>query len=129
MLNSVELASASPSIAIVSLVGEHDLGDYESLRVAFTRAAIRARIVIADLERCSFIDSTVVSVLSHAHSVVASDGGRFAVALPIEPNAVTRVADLMQLPLLMPTFASLADALANLQQEQFAEIRVQSTAS
>jgi anti-anti-sigma regulatory factor len=128
MHNSVELTSASPSITIVSLIGDHDLGDYKSLKIAFARATIRAPNVIADLERCSFIDSTVVSLLFHAHRVVASDGGSFGVALPTERNDVTRVSELMQLPLLVPTHASLAEALASVEQEQFAGVRAGSFA-
>jgi anti-anti-sigma regulatory factor len=116
MRNSVELTSAPPAITIVSLIGDHDLADYESLNVAFARAMIRTPNVIVDLARCSFIDSTVASVLFHAHSVVATAGGRFGVALPSEANAVTRLSELVQLPLLAPTYASLAEVLASFQQ-------------
>jgi anti-anti-sigma factor len=123
MPNSVRIISATPSVAIVSLLGEHDLGDSEPLKVAFARAAIRAPNVIVDLSDCSFIDSTVIALLLHAQSVVAQDGGRFAVALPTKPNAVTRVVDLMQLVQLVPVYASVEDALATFGQPQPATAR------
>jgi anti-anti-sigma factor len=112
MPNSIRIISATPSVAIVSLLGEHDLGDSEPLKVAFARAAIRARNVIVDLSDCSFIDSIVIALLLHAQSVVAQDGGRLAVALPTEPNAVNRVADVMHLCRLVPVYASVEAALA-----------------
>jgi len=113
MPNAVEIQSASSSLAIVSLVGDHGLSDVTSLRVVFARAAIRAPNVIADLSRCSFADSTVIEVLIHAQTIITKDHGRFAVALPEEPNAVSRLAQLVHLSELMPTYASLAEALAS----------------
>src|SRR3954451_25053868 len=81
---------ASASVAVVSLTGEHDLGGYEPLRTGVARAAIRGAHVIVDLSACDFIDSTVISILLHTETIIASDGGRLVVALPAEDNAVTR---------------------------------------
>jgi anti-anti-sigma factor len=105
---------ATPSVAVVSLVGEHDLGDYESLKVAFARAGIQARNVVVDLARCTFIDSTVIAVMLQAQSVMASDGGRFALVLPAEPNAVTRTVELMALSSLFAVCSSLEAALESM---------------
>src|SRR4051794_40608205 len=106
---------ASPSIAVISLTGDHDLGGYEPLRTAFARAAIRGADVIVDLAHCDFIDSTVISMLLHTETIVTRAGGRLVVALPVEQNAVTRVAELIKLAQLLPTHASFAAALASLQ--------------
>ena len=118
MPNSIKLMSATPSVAIVSMLGEHDLGDFEPLKIAFAKAAIRAPNVIADLSDCSFIDSIVIALLLHVQSVIAQDGGRVAVALPNEPNAVNRVADLIDLGQLVPVYASVKAALASFGQAE-----------
>ena len=61
--NRVVLEMHSDSVAIVSLFGEHDLGHYEQLKVAFDTAAVRRRNLVVDLSGCAFIDSTVISLL------------------------------------------------------------------
>ena len=114
----------SPSVAIVPLVGEHDLSGYASLTAALARAAIQAPDVLVDLSRCDFIESALIGLLLDAQSVVVRDGGSFAVALPTEPNAVTRIAALVQLSERVPTYPSLAAALGSLQR---AEARVVGT--
>lgn len=114
MPNTVEITTATPSVSIVSLVGDHDLGEYESLKVAFARAAIRAPNLVADLSRCAFIDSTVIGLLLHAERLVAKDRGRLVVALPAQAGPVTRVAELVRLSELLPTFVSVEAALASL---------------
>lgn len=109
----IEIEFHSAGLAIVSLVGEHDLGRYEHLKDALDTAAERRRNMIVDLTPCAFIDSTTISLLLRAQGEVTSDGGRFALVTPIEPrSAVRRTAELMNLAHLFPVFASLTDALA-----------------
>lgn len=55
----------------------------------------------------------MIGLLLDAHSVVARDAGSFGVAMPAEPNAVTRVAELVHLSQRIPSYASVTDALAN----------------
>lgn len=105
------------SVAIVPLVGELDLSGCESLNVALAKAAIRAPNVIVDLSRCSFIDCTVIRLLIDAQNVVARNQGSFGVALPAEPNAVTRIAELVQLSQRVPTYSSVAAAIERLHRE------------
>jgi anti-anti-sigma factor len=112
---TVETKTASPSAVIVALTGEHDVGDYGSLRIALARAAIRAPNVVVDLSRCEFIDSTVVGTLLRAESVVARDRGRFLAVLPKQANAVIRIADLIGLAEVLPTSVSVEAALASFQ--------------
>jgi anti-anti-sigma factor len=114
MTSSVEMRFAAPSVMILSLVGEHELEGAESLKVALARAAIRANDVIVDLTRCELIEPTVIAALLDTQSIVSQDAGRFAVVLPSEPNAVTRLAALAHLDKLFPTFSSLDEALARM---------------
>jgi anti-anti-sigma factor len=114
--NTVEIKNATSSVAIVSLIGDHDLGEYETLKVALARAAIRAPNLVADLSRCAFIDSTVIGLLIHSERVVARNRGRLVVALPAQPSPVTRVAQLVHLSEVLPTYDSLDAALASFEQ-------------
>ena len=68
-----------------------------------------------DLLACDFIDSTVIGLLLHTETIVARDGGRMVVALPAEQNAVTRVAALIKLAELLPTYTSFDAAFASFQ--------------
>jgi anti-anti-sigma factor len=111
----IEIGFESPSVAIVSLVGEHDLGQHELQKEAFATAAARRRHVVVDLTRCEFIDSAVISRLLHAQRKVTADGGAFLIVLPAEENAVNRTVELMQLDTMFricPTTASALEALA-----------------
>ena len=55
----------------------------------------------------------MLGLLLDAHSVVARDAGSFGVAMPAEPNAVTRVAEPVHLSQRIPSYGPVTDALAN----------------
>jgi len=115
MRNEVEITMASASVAVISLSGEHDMAGYEALRTGFARAAIHGVNVIVDLTACDFIDSTVISMLLHTETIVARDGGRLVVIVPTAKGAVMRVADIINLAEMLPTYASFDAALASFQ--------------
>jgi anti-anti-sigma factor len=112
-LNRVELSCPSCSLAVVELVGEHDVGQYKLLAESLLLAASRRRHVLVDLSRCAFIDSTVVSLLLAARDEVTSDHGRFALVIPVENESVVRVADLMGLVDLFTIYSTRDDAWAS----------------
>jgi anti-anti-sigma factor len=116
----VELSSAARHVAVVALIGEHDLAGCETVRTALARAAIRAPHVLVDLTACDFIDSTVISMLLHTETVVTRDGGRLVVALPGEHSSVTRMAELIKLAQRIPTYASVDAALSSLEPDRSA---------
>jgi anti-anti-sigma factor len=113
MVNSVQVKSGSPWVAVVSLVGEHDLGDYTTVKVALAHAAVRADNVIIDLAECAFIDSTILAAMINAGSIVAVDGGRVAVVLPAE-GPLQSLAEKVRLDEILPTYDTLDAAMASL---------------
>ena len=123
MPTTIEIELASPSIAIISLIGEHDVARYESLKAALARAAIRAPNLLIDLSHCTLVDCAALGLLLDSQNVVTRDGGRFGIALPKEPNAVIRTAELVHLSERALTFASVPLALASFQQDEFVAIR------
>jgi anti-anti-sigma factor len=111
--NRVELSSATCDIAVVALIGEHDLGRYDTLAAILARATVRAPYVIVDLSECEFIDSTTVGLLLHTHTVTSRHRGGFAVVIAPEPGPVSRVAELVHLDQLMTVHSSLEAAIAS----------------
>ena len=69
--NRVELTSAAADVAVVTLIGEHDLGQYDTLAAVLARAGVGALNVIVDLTHCAFVDSITISLLLNADPVEA----------------------------------------------------------
>ena len=113
--NRVEIAFHSPTVAIVSLIGEHDLSQHAMLLEALGTAASRRRDVLVDLSRCEFLDSTVISLLLHVQDEVASDGGRCILIVPDSSTHTARVFDVMHLGDALRIETSLDVALASLE--------------
>ena len=59
---SVEVVRHSARIAVVSLVGEHDLSTKDRMLDALASAASQPCVVV-DLSRCTFVDSSFIGVL------------------------------------------------------------------
>jgi anti-anti-sigma factor len=108
--NRVELTSAARDVAVVTLVGEHDLGQYEVLKSVLARAAVRAPSVIVDLSECAFLDSTALHLVLHTHSVTTKARGAFAVVV-LPEGPVSRLAELVRLDQMLPVYPSLDAAL------------------
>jgi anti-anti-sigma factor len=117
----VELTSAAGDIAIVSLIGEHDISHYDSLKIVLARAAIRAPNVIVNLSECQFIDSTAISVLIHGSRVTTRYGGAFAVVVAAGPGPVSRLAELSRLAEMISVHASLEAAIASLESRRYSD--------
>ena len=86
-------------MSVVALVGDHDIGTSHEVRRAL--AEVRgAPLVVLDLTRCTFVDSTVLGVLTSASRRIAQGGGRL---IGINPSgivakalAITGVDELLQ---------------------------------
>jgi anti-anti-sigma factor len=111
--NRLELTSATDEIAVVRLIGEHDLGQFESLKAALAEAVTRARNVVVDLSECAFFDSTTISLLLHAHDMTTRDSGEFAVVIDPRLGPVSRLAKLVHLEEMLSIQPSLEAAIAS----------------
>ena len=60
---------------------------------------------------------TVITLLLDAQSVVRRDEGDFGVVLPAGPNAVTRIAELVQLSQRARTYSSVEEAIGGSNEE------------
>jgi anti-anti-sigma factor len=74
-----------PEGEILHVFGEVDLTSVDELRKAIDGAAATGLNVIVDLEPCTYIDSTILSVLMRASETYA---GRFQIVVP--PSGIVR---------------------------------------
>jgi anti-anti-sigma factor len=82
--NAIILESR-PEGEILHVFGEVDLTSVDELRSSIDRAAASGPHVIVDLEPCTYIDSTILSVLMRASDTYA---GRFQIVVP--PTGIVR---------------------------------------
>ena len=82
--NAIILESR-PEGEILHVFGEVDLTSVDELRSAIDRAATSGPHVIVDLEPCTYIDSTILSVLMRASDTYT---GRFQIVVP--PSGIVR---------------------------------------
>ena len=110
---TIEVAHAAPHLAVVSLQGEHDISTSESLEQAFAQAAANSNVLV-DLTDCTFIDSTVITVLIRTAEAVKAGGEQLVLVIPPAQRAIARVAEMTGLGHLMPLYDSRDAALAAL---------------
>jgi anti-sigma B factor antagonist len=67
------------SETVLALSGELDIASSPVLEAELDRNAVRGRLIVVDLRRLEFIDSTGLGVLVKAHEKSRDDGYRFAV--------------------------------------------------
>jgi anti-anti-sigma factor len=65
--------------SIVALIGEHDLATRDA--VAETLEPIFGNVLV-DLVECSFIDSTIISVLINSHQTLRREGHHLELRVP-----------------------------------------------
>jgi anti-anti-sigma factor len=88
---TVVLELHAPTVAIVTLRGEHDLSTRAEISAALARVDGGANVLV-DLAECSFIDSSVIGALVAAFQRFAEQGRRLELAIPPEAAAIQRVA-------------------------------------
>ena len=108
------VASLTRELAIVSLSGELDLYTAERVRVAVDEAgAVGADNVIVDLSEISFIDSTALGVL--VQETKRLEGRGHSLVLVTNDPRTLRVFEVTGLDRVLRTFATLRDALSQLE--------------
>ena len=108
---TVEVAHASPHLAVVTLEGEHDISTSESLERAIEEAAANSNVLV-DLSPCTFIDSTVITVLIRTAETVRAGGEHLVLVIPPTQRALARAAEMTGLGQLVPLYETRDAALA-----------------
>jgi anti-sigma B factor antagonist len=111
---TIEVEVHSATVSIVTLRGEHDLDSSAQIRGALAGANGRSNVVV-DLSQCSFMDSSVISVLLRASNRLHERGGQLALVIPGDRHqAIRRLFDLMSIDRLMPTYEARAAAISDI---------------
>jgi anti-sigma B factor antagonist len=106
----ITIAHPLPGLAVVSLLGEHDLSTRPQLAEAFEAAGAHSNVVV-DLSDCAFMDSTVISALLATSRAARARDELFGVVIPPARVNLTRLAEMTRLAEVFPVYSSLADAL------------------
>ena len=81
----VEVLQPRAGAAVVVLTGEHDLATKSSLSALFSSLLNTHDLVVADLSRVLFIDSSTLGVLVSANRTARDSGKTFRLQLGAEP--------------------------------------------
>jgi anti-sigma B factor antagonist len=85
-----EMSWYDADIAVVKLLGEHDLSTKDELEAALSKLVLGSELVVVDLTDAEFIDSSVLNALLGAERLARTRGLRVALQLP-QSSAVSRV--------------------------------------
>jgi anti-anti-sigma factor len=103
-----------PQLAVLTLLGEHDLHEKLALEEAMARATVY-RDVLVDLSACTFVDSSTIATIVGAYRRVRDAGGRLELVVPLEARTVRRSLELMGVDAFIPLHATRERAVASLQ--------------
>src|SRR5690348_1886800 len=99
-------------VPVVAAPEEIDITNAEALRSALLTAAARGHgTLVVDMTRTRFCDSSGLHTLSAAHRRAGTEGREVLLVIP--STAVLRVFALTAMDKVIPSFASLAEALAH----------------
>ena len=105
----IEMVSGVP---VVAAPEEIDLANAGELRSALQAAAAGGRgTLVADMSRTQYCDSSAIHTLLAAHKRAQAGGGGLLLVVP--NAAVLRVFTITGIDRVIPTFTSLANALAH----------------
>jgi anti-anti-sigma factor len=114
---TTEIEIHSPTACIVTLRGEHDAASSEAITLALTLARSYTNVVV-DLGGCSFIDSSVITVLLQAAKRASEQGGTLELVVPVETTAVRRTLEIANVQGSLPFHATRADGIAGVAAER-----------
>jgi anti-anti-sigma factor len=112
-VGSVEVQIAAGGVAVVALLGEHDLNSRRALRATFDKAAASGDLIV-DLSRCTFADSAIISQLLIAERTLAGHGARCELVVSRETGYVRRLLEVSGISEVFRTHGSRDEALASL---------------
>ena len=105
----VEVDARAGRVAVVTLVGEHDLSTKPLLLDALARATQHPHVVV-DLSQCTFVSSSVLNPLIALHDGPSSIG----LVVPNAHGPVGRTFELARMAAYFPLCSSLEEALAGI---------------
>jgi anti-anti-sigma factor len=104
---SVEVIHRTARVSLVEVAGEHDLSTKGAVLDALARAAAQPCVVV-DFSRCTFVDSSVISVLVALHGTAICT---ITLVVPESQRIVRRTFEMVQMGRFFGMHDSLEEAL------------------
>jgi anti-anti-sigma factor len=112
-MGACEIAFADADVSVLELRGEVDLSLAKELASLLEEAARQSSVVLVDMSRCTFIDSSIIAtLLGHTRPAPDEDSKPVAVIAPAE--APMRVLEISGAVDVLPVFPSADAARAEL---------------
>jgi anti-anti-sigma factor len=89
-VGTVKVEFASVRVAVVALIGEHDLDSRAALRATLAYAGEERNLLI-DLSQCTFIDSAIISLLLATQRTLGARHARCELFIPARAAYVKRL--------------------------------------
>jgi anti-anti-sigma regulatory factor len=99
-----------PGGVVVALCGDHELSTKPQLLEALSHVRREQRVVI-DLQRCTFVDSTIIGAILAAFQAGGSEEPNLSVVLPDDTSYVYRALSVIGLSDVVPAYLSAEAAL------------------
>jgi anti-anti-sigma factor len=106
----VLIADAAGSVAVVSLLGEHDIATADEVRNTLASLLHGGAGVVVDLTETAFVDCSIMHVLDDSRRFASRDGGRVSFQLATRP-IVRRVFEVLGFLEGWPVHWTRADAI------------------
>jgi anti-anti-sigma factor len=109
----IEIDRDEPGVAVVSLVGEHELYSVLEVERALDAAIHEGLALVIDLTRTAFLDSSVVAILLRAREEAHVGGTGFALVIDDSTGpSVRQLFEITGLATIFRVASSRAEALA-----------------
>jgi anti-anti-sigma factor len=106
----VRVARLPGEIAVISLLGEHDIATAWEVRNALAFALEQGTHVVVDLNETEFIDSTIIHVLFESKQLAQERGRRVSLQLPADAR-VRRALEITGMLDVLPVYGARAEAI------------------
>jgi anti-anti-sigma factor len=106
----IRVAHRSGHVAVVSLVGEHDIATAWELRNVLAVALEQGSHLVVDLSETEFIDSSIIHVLFESEQLALEHGRRLTLQLQTDARA-ERALEISGMLEALPAYGTRAEAI------------------
>ena len=85
VIENVEVSEHGDGVAVVALLGEHDLLSSDQVEGLLSNLVAANKLVVVDVSKAEFIDSSLIHNLVKADSQARAEGNRFVLQLGTAP--------------------------------------------
>ena len=118
----VLIGDVARGVAVVSLLGEHDIATADDVSTALVTLLDKGAGVVVDLTETTFVDCSIMHVLDESQRFPSQDGARLSILLATSP-IVRRVFELLSALSEWPVHGTRADAIRAVSRASHQEVK------